>query len=120
MRYKYPDLVFAAVPSSAPVEMKYNFYEYFNAIKRYAPTHCVGAIERVVAYVDHILFSFFTEPKQKLKEKFGVGELAHDDDFAECMYFGILVTQYPLSSLCVLTEYSSAYISSWVVAGYAA
>lgn len=88
MRYKYPDLVFAAVPSSAPVEMKYNFYEYFNAIKQYAPSHCVGAVEKVVAYVDHILFSFFAEPKRKLKEKFGLGELEHDDDFAECTWYG--------------------------------
>ncbi|ORZ13501.1 serine carboxypeptidase S28-domain-containing protein [Absidia repens] len=84
MREKYPDIVFAAVPSSAPVEMRYNFYQYFQAIQTYAPTHCVRSIETVINYVDHILFSPFPKPKDKLKEQFGAQGLQHDDDFAEC------------------------------------
>ncbi|KAI8145786.1 peptidase S28 [Fennellomyces sp. T-0311] len=83
MRYRYPDIVFAVIPSSAPVQMKYNYYEYFNTIRTYGPEHCVNAIEQVVRYVDRILFGLFDEPKQQLKEIFGVKDLIHDDDFAE-------------------------------------
>lgn len=84
MRQKYPELVFAAVPSSAPVQMSYNFYQYFQAVQKYAPAHCVRSIETVITYVDHILFSPFHKPKDLLKKQFGAEGLQHDDDFAEC------------------------------------
>lgn len=86
MRYRYSDIVFAAIPSSAPVEMRYNFYQYFETIRRYGPEHCVHAIQAVILYVDHILFGAFSEPKRRLKAVFGVEDLKHDDDFAECKY----------------------------------
>ncbi|KAG1457496.1 hypothetical protein G6F55_005894 [Rhizopus delemar] len=85
MRLKYPDIVFAAVPSSAPVQMKYNFYEYFEPIRKFAPKHCVDAIQSVVLFVDHILFSPFERAKINLKKRFGVEDLKHDDDFAELL-----------------------------------
>ncbi|KAG2225593.1 hypothetical protein INT45_013704 [Circinella minor] len=87
MRYRYPDIVFAAVPSSAPVQMKYNYYEYFYPIQKYGPKHCIQAIEQVISYVDHILFSPFQEPKRRLKETFGAKDLKHDDDFANLLMF---------------------------------
>ena len=89
MRYRYPDIVFAAVPSSAPVQMKYNYYEYFYPIRKYGPKHCIHAVEQVISYVDHILFSPFQEPKQHLKESFGAKGLEHDDDFANCKYLSL-------------------------------
>ncbi|KAI8098181.1 serine carboxypeptidase S28-domain-containing protein [Gilbertella persicaria] len=85
MRQKYPDLVFAAVPSSAPVQMSYNYYQYFDPILQYGPKHCIDAIRSVVLYVDHILFSPFKDHKVALKRQFGVEELQHDDDFAELL-----------------------------------
>ncbi|KAI8369234.1 serine carboxypeptidase S28-domain-containing protein [Radiomyces spectabilis] len=84
MREKYPDLVFAAVASSAPVELRYNFYQYFQAVQQYAPRHCVHAIQMVMQYVDHILYGPFESGKRRLRRRFGVEELEHDDDFAEC------------------------------------
>jgi hypothetical protein len=85
MRLKYPNLVFAAVPSSAPVEMSYNYYQYFDPIRKYGPEHCINAVRSVVLYVDHILFSPFNkENKFALKKIFGAQDLEHDDDFAEC------------------------------------
>ncbi|KAI8329697.1 serine carboxypeptidase S28-domain-containing protein [Chlamydoabsidia padenii] len=90
MRHKYPDIVFAAVPSSAPVQTSYNFYQYFQAVQKYAPSHCVRSIETVINYVDHILFSPFHKPKDQLKKQFGAEGLQHDDDFAECKYKGYI------------------------------
>lgn len=87
MRLKYPHLVFAAVPSSAPVQMSYNYYQYFDPIRKYGPKHCIQAIRSVVLFVDHILFSPFDHHKVNLKRKFGAEDLQHDDDFAECKVF---------------------------------
>lgn len=84
MRQKYPHIVFAAVPSSAPVQMSYNFYQYYDPIRKYGPKHCIDALHSVVLYADHILFSPFEKPKLELKRIFGAEDLKHDDDFAEC------------------------------------
>lgn len=102
MRYRYPDIVFAAVPSSAPVEMRYNFHQYFETIRRYAPTHCVSSIQQVVRYVDHIIFSPFSEPKQRMKETFGLQDLAHDDDFAESELYDTIRCSYYLLLIMLL------------------
>ncbi|KAI8983964.1 serine carboxypeptidase S28-domain-containing protein [Mycotypha africana] len=83
MRQKYPQIVFAAIPSSAPVQMSYNFYQYFDPIRRYGPDHCIQAIHSVITYVDHILFSSLQHPISALKNKFGAADLEHNDDFAE-------------------------------------
>ncbi|KAI8374891.1 serine carboxypeptidase S28-domain-containing protein [Blakeslea trispora] len=90
MRQKYPHLVFAAVPSSAPVQMSYNYYQYFDPIIKYGPKHCIEAIRSAVLYVDHVLFSPFKEQKDALKKRFGAEGLQHDDDFAECKRLEVL------------------------------
>ncbi|CAO0802202.1 unnamed protein product [Mucor circinelloides] len=86
MRLKYPELVFAAVPSSAPVQMSYNYYQYYDPIRKYAPKHCIQALRSVILYVDHILFSPIGQ-KAALKKKFGAEDLEHDDDFAELLSY---------------------------------
>jgi hypothetical protein len=83
MRDKYPDLVFAAVASSAPVEAQFNFYQYFDPIIRYGPKKCIQSIQNVIAYIDSILFGNSASAVRQLKAKFGVEEL-YDDDFASC------------------------------------
>ncbi len=83
MRQKYPHLVFAAVPSSAPVQMSYNYWQYYEPIRKYGPKYCIDAIRSVVLFADHILFSPFNGPKIELKKTFGAEDLKHDDDFAE-------------------------------------
>lgn len=102
MRLKYPHLVFAAVPSSAPVQMSYNYYQYFDPIRKYGPKHCIQAIRSVVLFVDHILFSPFDHHKVNLKRKFGAEDLQHDDDFAECKVYFLVV-------YCFLTNATNIY-----------
>ncbi|OAD79741.1 hypothetical protein PHYBLDRAFT_179228 [Phycomyces blakesleeanus NRRL 1555(-)] len=110
MRLKYPELVFAAVPSSAPVQMSYNFYEYFNAVQRYAPPNCTHAIRSVVRHVDLALLSPFPGPRRRIKALFGLEDLEHDDDFAEVLTFPLGLWQAmqpdinPFGEFCELFE----------------
>lgn len=123
MRLKYPHLVFAAVPSSAPVQMSYNFYQYFEPIRKYAPKHCIKAIHSVVLFVDHILFSPLEGPKIRLKETFGAQDLKHDDDFAECKFFvfvllkkhtnSVIVLSYPLGLWQAMTPASNPFVEEF-------
>ncbi|KAG0175495.1 hypothetical protein DFQ28_000083 [Apophysomyces sp. BC1034] len=85
MRYKYSDIVFASIPASAPVEARYNFYEYFEPIRKYGPKKCIRAIEAVVQHVDRILFGTSEKSKAQLKAQFGLEDLKYDDDFASAL-----------------------------------
>ncbi|RUO95690.1 serine carboxypeptidase S28-domain-containing protein [Jimgerdemannia flammicorona] len=89
MRLKYPDIVFAAVASSAPVEIKTEFWNYYDPIIRYGPMNCIDAIISTVEQVDQILFSNDSDAKLELFTKFGLSGLKHDDDFASWI-------EYPL------------------------
>ncbi|KAI8067744.1 peptidase S28 [Gongronella butleri] len=83
MRLAYPDLVFAAVSSSAPVEAQMNFFEYNNAFVQYGPQDCVAAIHNVVDAVDGFLSSNPTDQeKAQFKSQFGVDASVDDKTFA--------------------------------------
>ncbi|ORX46089.1 peptidase S28 [Hesseltinella vesiculosa] len=82
MRYAYPDLVFATISSSAPVEAQLPYWEYLNAFVQYGPQDCVAAMHNVVDYIDGFFASNPTD-KQKaaLKAQFGVGASTDDLTF---------------------------------------
>ncbi|RUO95641.1 putative extracelular serine carboxypeptidase [Jimgerdemannia flammicorona] len=90
MRTEYPDLVFAAVASSAPVEIRPDFWKYYDPIMRYGPKHCIDAIVSTIEQVDEILFGNDSSAKTKLYSEFGLAALDQDDDFASWI-------RYPLS-----------------------
>lgn len=82
IKHKYPSLVFASIASSAPVQAKYYFWEYFEPIRNGAPAHCRDSIINTVKYVDGILFSRNKKKIQQLKAQFGLPNVTHNDDFA--------------------------------------
>lgn len=66
----YPNLFFAAVSSSAPVQADIDFYEYFDPIIKYGPKHCVSSLQGIISYVDDILFNGSTSQVSDLKKLF--------------------------------------------------
>lgn len=68
--------------SSAVVEAVYDFWQYFVPVEHGLPRNCSADVKRVVAYVDKVLSTGTTADIQTLKEHFGLGNLAHIEDFA--------------------------------------
>jgi len=52
------------------------------------PKNCSTDVSKVINYVDKILKGDDEAQKQNLKEKFGLGAIVHDDDFASALENG--------------------------------
>lgn len=52
------------------------------------PANCSSDVSKVIDYVDGILLGNDTAAKQALKDKFGLGGVEHDDDFASVLENG--------------------------------
>ena len=57
-------------------------WQYFAPVQAGMAQNCSSDISLVVDYIDGVLSNGTSEAKQTLKEKFGLGGLEHDDDFA--------------------------------------
>lgn len=83
-----PGTFWAYSASSAVVEAIDNFWEYFAPVQEGMPRNCSADVEQVVDYVDAVLTFGTPEAKQALKDKFGLGDVVHDDDFASALQNG--------------------------------
>lgn len=79
---KAPGTFWAYHASSAVVEAVGDFWQYFDPVRQGMPKNCSADVSAVVDHVDSILKTGTNEEKQALKEKFGLGGIVHDDDFA--------------------------------------
>lgn len=70
------------------------------------PQNCSSDVIKVIEHVDSILLSNNTAAKQALKNKFGLGALEHDDDFASVLENGPWLWQ----SDSFYTGYSDFYL----------
>lgn len=52
------------------------------------PANCSADVSKVIEHVDSILLGDDEEAKQAIKEKFGLGAIEHDDDFASALENG--------------------------------
>lgn len=52
------------------------------------PANCSADVSMVIEYIDGILLGDDDEAKQAIKEKFGLGAIEHDDDFASALENG--------------------------------
>ncbi|CAK7262652.1 hypothetical protein SEPCBS119000_000075 [Sporothrix epigloea] len=106
-RILYPDVFWGAVSSSGVTVAVYDYWEYYEAQRLFAPPVCVQRTQELIHVADQILLAArearqtratqneIRHTRQKplssddpaarvaqLKHAFGLGNLTHDDDFA--------------------------------------
>jgi hypothetical protein len=89
LRKLYPDLFWGAICSSGVTAAIYDYWEYFEAARLYAPAECVETTQKLTHVMDNILLHKGDDDKQKLKDVFGLGNLTHNTDFADVLNGGI-------------------------------
>jgi dipeptidyl aminopeptidase/acylaminoacyl peptidase len=77
-----PGTFWAYHSSSAPVEAIYDYWGYFLPIQNGMPKNCSADFIRIFDHIDNVLASANNSEIFVLKEKFGLEQLPHDDDFA--------------------------------------
>ena len=83
-----PGTFWAHHASSAVVEAVGDFWHYFHPIQQGMPQNCSADVSAVIEHVDSVLKTGSEEEKQALKERFGLGDVVHDDDFAGALENG--------------------------------
>ncbi|KAJ4290077.1 hypothetical protein N0V88_006583 [Collariella sp. IMI 366227] len=90
LRKLYPDVYWGAIASSGVPEAIYDYWQYYEAHRLFAPKDCVVATQKLTHVVDNILLKKKdTEYVQRLKTAFGLGNLTRNDDFAYTISWGI-------------------------------
>ncbi|CAK7210229.1 hypothetical protein SCUCBS95973_000708 [Sporothrix curviconia] len=111
-RMLYPEVFWGAISSSGVTVAVYDYWQYYEAQRLFAPTACVHRTQELIHVADQILLAARDDSKgrgdahrdyigyadhvgqkplhgdgpaargRQLKEVFGLGSLTHDDDFA--------------------------------------
>ncbi|ORY06402.1 extracelular serine carboxypeptidase [Clohesyomyces aquaticus] len=89
LRVEYPDTFFGAISSSGVTKAIYDYWEYFEPIRQFAPPDCVKATQLMVDVVDKILLGNSTADIAKLQGAFGLGGVKDKRDFANVLTNGI-------------------------------
>lgn len=83
LRVVYPGTFWGTISSSGVTAAIYDYWEYFEPIRQYAPPDCVKNTQILIDVVDKILMGKNTTEKvQQLKDAFGLGGITDNRDFA--------------------------------------
>ncbi|KAF2151345.1 hypothetical protein K461DRAFT_322607 [Myriangium duriaei CBS 260.36] len=90
LRTQYPNQIWGGIGSSGVPQAIWDYWEYFAPIAQYGPPACINAQQTLIQIIDAILISK-NDPKltQQLKTAFGLGNLTHNDDFANTVSTGM-------------------------------
>lgn len=90
LRVKYPQLFWGAISSSGVTKAIYDYWEYYEPIREFAPPDCILATQQLTNVVDNILLgSKSLSQIAELKTTFGLGSVTDNRDFANLLSFGI-------------------------------
>jgi hypothetical protein len=91
LRKLYPDVYWGAISSSGVPEAIYDYWQYYEAARLFAPHDCVVATQKLTHMLDNILIGKADDAAatQRLKTAFGLGNLTRSDDFAYVVSAGI-------------------------------
>ncbi|OJD17153.1 hypothetical protein AJ78_02747 [Emergomyces pasteurianus Ep9510] len=94
LRVEYPDIFWGAISSSGVPKAIYDYWEYFEPVRKYGPQECISTTQKFVDMVDEIIIRLHDSEKTKrLKSFFGLGNLTYNDDFANVLAWGITYWQ---------------------------
>ncbi|KAK5940921.1 hypothetical protein PMZ80_006198 [Knufia obscura] len=82
LRIQYPELTWGAISSSGVTEAIYDFWEYYEAHRKYAPADCVDTQGKLINIMDNILRSGDNGTIDALKSAFNSSGFTYNDDFA--------------------------------------
>ncbi|CAI6334889.1 unnamed protein product [Periconia digitata] len=83
LRVAYPDTFLGTISSSGVTAAIYEYWEYFEPIRLFAPPDCVAGTQTLIDVIDGILIrQNSTELVQQLKDVFGFGSVTDNRDFA--------------------------------------
>ncbi|KAF2872853.1 serine carboxypeptidase S28-domain-containing protein [Massariosphaeria phaeospora] len=90
LRVVYPDTFWGAISSSGVTTAIYDYWEYYEPIRQFAPPDCVRNTQTMVDVVDSILLHDDQKDKvARLQEAFGLGQITDKRDFANVLTSGI-------------------------------
>ncbi|KAL9106361.1 MAG: hypothetical protein Q9227_008630 [Pyrenula ochraceoflavens] len=81
MRTLYPDATWGAISSSGVTEAIYDYWQYYEPIKTYAPQECIQPTLKIINIADNILSSGDNSTISLLKSTFLLPNLTRADDF---------------------------------------
>ncbi|OAX78583.1 hypothetical protein ACJ72_07108 [Emergomyces africanus] len=94
LRVEYPDIFWGAISSSGVPKAIYDYWEYFEPVRKYGPPECISTTQKFVDMVDKIIIGLGdAEMTKRLKSLFRLGNLTHNDDFAYVLGWGITYWQ---------------------------
>jgi hypothetical protein len=82
LRVTYPDTFYGAISSSGVTQAIYDFWQYFEPIRLFAPPDCIKNTQTLIDVVDKHLLGNNTANIQALKTVFGLGNVTDNRDFA--------------------------------------
>ncbi|KAF2795235.1 hypothetical protein K505DRAFT_302501 [Melanomma pulvis-pyrius CBS 109.77] len=90
LRVVYPETFWGTISSSGVTKAIYDYWEYFEPARLFAPPDCVSATQLMVDVVDNILLKKNnTATISTLKKAFGLGGITDNRDFANVLTNGI-------------------------------
>lgn len=86
LRKLYPDVYFGAISSSGVTEAIYDYWRYYEPIRKFGPKQCIETTQNLTNVMDNI----FLDPKNMvmrpvLKQAFGLENVTFNDDFMSAL-----------------------------------
>ncbi|RXW19276.1 hypothetical protein EST38_g6579 [Candolleomyces aberdarensis] len=76
---QYPGIFWAAYASSAAVQPKIDFWQYWSPIEQHMPANCTADVKAVVSLIDGVIDSGNQTRMTEIKTQFGLGSLGTID-----------------------------------------
>jgi hypothetical protein len=86
LRVGWSQVVYGAIASSAVTHAQVDYWEYFDAIRQWAPGNCMRTLEDTIEAIDSILdVAMPLGLRHRFQSLFGLERLEHVEDFADVL-----------------------------------